>query len=283
VSFVDAAHGWVIETAPCATKPCTSVLRTTDGGAAWKGIPAPKADLTFAWQTAGSPVESIRFANQLDGWAFGQQLWSTHNGGSSWNRVTVGGANTDIQSLETGGGRAYATTIDCNVGSGGNCSRTTQVIEASIGSDSWHTIVTLSTVAGADGYSPAILTVHGDQWWLPLASDLYHGVGTDQPTTLTNPCLAFQHQQQLPGGFGFAPNDNVHLDALCHTSNDDGGSTHVHLRPSVDSGAHWKNAGRVTTMPSDQSGIADNGAGDLLVAAYSGGSEVLRTSNDGTS
>src|SRR5689334_22044197 len=45
LTFVSANEGWLLGTAPCSTKPCTSIVHTTDGGKTWAGIPAPKAEL----------------------------------------------------------------------------------------------------------------------------------------------------------------------------------------------------------------------------------------------
>jgi hypothetical protein len=45
LTFVDVNDGWALGTAPCASAPCTSILRTTDGGLSWAGIPAPRAPL----------------------------------------------------------------------------------------------------------------------------------------------------------------------------------------------------------------------------------------------
>ncbi|HEY2075501.1 MAG TPA: hypothetical protein VGH53_04115, partial [Streptosporangiaceae bacterium] len=49
----------------------------------------------------------LRFANAVDGYAYGSQLWVTHNGGSSWHRVgQVPGYITD---LEASAGKVYAS------------------------------------------------------------------------------------------------------------------------------------------------------------------------------
>ena len=42
VTFISNSEGWVLGTAPCGSPPCTSVLRTRDGGRSWRGIPAPR-------------------------------------------------------------------------------------------------------------------------------------------------------------------------------------------------------------------------------------------------
>jgi photosystem II stability/assembly factor-like uncharacterized protein len=86
LSFVDVNHGWALGTAPCAAPPCTSIVRTTDGGHSWVGIPAPRAPL------AGSPgsISGLRFADRLRGYAFGiGASYRTVDGGASWQRSTL--------------------------------------------------------------------------------------------------------------------------------------------------------------------------------------------------
>ena len=45
MTFVSGSDGWVLGTAPCTHKPRTSIVRTTDGGRSWAGIPAPRFPL----------------------------------------------------------------------------------------------------------------------------------------------------------------------------------------------------------------------------------------------
>src|SRR6185437_2971484 len=46
VTFISAADGWVLGSAPCANPVCTSVVRTTDGGRSWSDVPAPTEKLS---------------------------------------------------------------------------------------------------------------------------------------------------------------------------------------------------------------------------------------------
>jgi photosystem II stability/assembly factor-like uncharacterized protein len=84
---------WLLGTAPCGSHTCTAIVRTTDGGSTFTRVPAPP--------TGG--VGNVRFANSRDGYAFGPQLWFTHNGGRTWTEADLG-----ANELAVAGGYVYA-------------------------------------------------------------------------------------------------------------------------------------------------------------------------------
>jgi hypothetical protein len=91
----------------CATIYCTSVARTQNAGSTWSGLPAP---------LTGSPdgatgVGQIRFLEGINGWAFGPQLWATHDGGERWQQISTGGQR--VIDVETVGERAFAIEATC--------------------------------------------------------------------------------------------------------------------------------------------------------------------------
>jgi photosystem II stability/assembly factor-like uncharacterized protein len=91
LTFVSANEGWLLGTAPCSTKPCTSIVHTTDGGKTWAGIPAPKAELEVNGQNScagsGPCVRGLRFANSTVGYAYGSTaLYLTTDGGKTWKQ-----------------------------------------------------------------------------------------------------------------------------------------------------------------------------------------------------
>jgi hypothetical protein len=65
---------------------------------------------------ANSGVATIRFANLKDGWAYGAELWATHDGGSSWKRVSLPGAvpGSQIMALEAKSGTVHAVVQGAN-------------------------------------------------------------------------------------------------------------------------------------------------------------------------
>ncbi len=109
VTFISDQVGWVLGTAPCASAPCTSVLRTRDGGASWVGVPAPRVALEGGNDSAGS-IRQIRFADARNGFADGNGLWTTHNGGGSWQRqhTVAGVANAVVTDLAATPSGVYA-------------------------------------------------------------------------------------------------------------------------------------------------------------------------------
>jgi hypothetical protein len=115
VTFVSTAVGAVIGQAGtpghCATPYCTSLAGTSDYGSTWYGVSAP---LTGP-PDGSSGVGQVRFLDTDDGWAFGPQLWVTHDGGASWTRERTYGMR--VTDLETVGNRAFALFATCT-GSG---------------------------------------------------------------------------------------------------------------------------------------------------------------------
>ncbi|MGH3375500.1 MAG: WD40/YVTN/BNR-like repeat-containing protein [Actinoallomurus sp.] len=95
---------WVLGTAPCNRPPCTSIVRTEDGGTTFRGMPAPKAPLST--NPAGSnTVSDLRFADTTDGYAFGGSLWTTHDGARTWHQQQLPGT---VLRVEAAHGTAWA-------------------------------------------------------------------------------------------------------------------------------------------------------------------------------
>jgi hypothetical protein len=114
VTFVSAGTGWVIGQAGTpgqCTGPnpyiCTSVAVTFDGGRTWHGGPAPITGVP----DGARGVSQVRALNGIDGWAFGPQLYATHDGGLHWTRIATHGMR--VTDLETVAGRAFAVWARC--------------------------------------------------------------------------------------------------------------------------------------------------------------------------
>ena len=114
VTFVGAATGWVMgQSLPAGqcdqpAAPACIVLRRTDtGGATWRTVHAPPAH----GPNGPTGVSQIRFLTRSDGWAFGPQLWATHNAGRSWTQIATGGLR--VTALEARGRRVFAVWARC--------------------------------------------------------------------------------------------------------------------------------------------------------------------------
>ncbi len=137
---------WLLGIAPCSSPPCTSIVRTTDGGADFVGIPAPRVAYESTPGSGGQTtgISQLRFADVEDGFAYDSSLYATHNGGATWHSVGVGGSVTD---LAIAAGDVYAVVGPAGGGSG-------RLMRSPVGSDDWVVVQSAGAVAGG-------LWVHG--------------------------------------------------------------------------------------------------------------------------
>ena len=177
VTFVGSGTGWVIGQAGtpghCATQFCTSLARTNDAGRTWQGVPAP---VTGA-PDGSAGVGQVRFLNTEDGWAFGPELWATHDGGQTWTKIPTNGQR--VVDLETVGTHAFALFATCT-GTGqlmaGSCTAFT-LEAASSDSNIWEPVGVSTTNLTDNGLaSAATLVLTGTAGYLlSPAGDLYTG------------------------------------------------------------------------------------------------------------
>ncbi len=158
VTFVSATDGWVLGTATCARGQCAAIARTADGGRTWVAVSAPDAPIFPSPSDASPGISELRFADALDGWAFGPDLWSTHDGGTTWLRQTIPGvaAGPNVAALETAGGTVYAVVFD------GGAYR---VASSPVGSDAW-TLAAVRVPVGAGPVPTIQLILQGGAGWL---------------------------------------------------------------------------------------------------------------------
>lgn len=258
VTFISASDGWVLGTTKtCAHAPCTSVLRTTNGGRTWSGIPAPKFKLANFNLAAG--LLRLRFADASDGFAYGSQFWVTHNGGSSWHRVRqVPGYITD---LETSAGVAYlAARHDGKV----------TIYSSPAGRNSWHRVSGLPRISGSAGLGT--ITLHGRSGWVILANRIY---ATSNGTTWSRDSF------RCPAGYGIASlaaESAKKISALC--SGSPGlGSTLKRVFVSSDRGASFTKAGNPPA--GGDGGLLAEPAPRHLFIATSSGATFTYVSTDG--
>ncbi len=178
LTFVSADQGWLLGTAPCASAPCTSIVRTTDGGRTWVGIPAPRAGLASVGQNGcgdGPCVWGLRFANPSVGYAFGpNSLYLTVNSGATWQKQSV-----QADAIEIANGTALRvshTTVGCPPG----C--TYRISSAPVGSTAWHAIATSTALTG----NQVRLLRTGHHAYLEVYQNPAGGSENAHPTLLTS-------------------------------------------------------------------------------------------------
>ena len=180
VTFISTSTGWVLRNAPCTKPPCTSMLRTRDGGATWQGVPAPPVPLP----TGGAPAE-VRFADAANGWvSAGAQLEATHDGGAHWSPVTLPGLRPDgdIEVLATSAGTVDAWVQQSGAPSGPNPSA---LYHAAAGGDSW----SVTTVTAPDGVA-ASFSLSGTTGWLVAGNKPYRTTDGSRWEARASPCPA---------------------------------------------------------------------------------------------
>jgi hypothetical protein len=279
VTFVSPSIAWVIGQAgipgTCANKNpdiCTSIARTDNAGKTWEGEPAP--DTTGPDGPAG--VSAIRYLDGVNGWAFGPELWVTHDAGNSWTRVPTNGYR--VTDLETVGQRAFALWAQCPGEQAGaavasGCTSYT-LMSAAKDSDDWAPVGGLTSGLTDQGNpTSAVLQLTGTVGYL-LAPDgtLYEGAisGGAWQKAGTAPCQPGAAQADgLPSGAFLALPDAQHLAIACYGSSIPGG---FQVSTSSDGGQLW-----TSESANAWSGITGIGTPASL-AATSGGVLILATS-----
>ena len=268
VTFIGTKTGWVIGQAGtpghCATQYCTSVAWTLDAGRTWNGLAAPETGAA----DGATGVSQIRFLNGLNGWAFGPQLYATHDGGHDWAQVGTGGLR--VTDLETVGDRAFALFASCT-GTGpafaADCVSYT-LYSSPAAADNW-TPVGAATSGLAGGAAAMVLT--GTRGYL-LAPDrmLYSGPvkggGAWQPAARI-PCPVGQPLADgQPTGALLAAASGGNLVLVCASSSAPGTQQAKQVYTSANGGMTWQHAGAGPGL-----GLATS------VAATASGTYVLAT------
>jgi hypothetical protein len=272
VTFIGTQTGWVIGQAGtpghCATRYCTSVARTDDAGKTWHGVPAP----VTSQADGATGVSRVRFLNGADGWAFGPQLYATHDGGHTWTQVGTDGLR--VTDLETVDGRAFALFASCT-GTGpafaDDCVSYT-LYSSPASSDKWTRVGTATSGLSGGAASMVLTETRG----YLLASDrmLYSGpvngpVNGRAPwhPVARIPCPVGQPLADgQPTGALLAAANTANLVLACASSSAPGTQQAKQVFTSANGGTTWQDAGAAPGL-----GLATS------VAATPDGTYVLAT------
>jgi hypothetical protein len=267
-TFIGTQTGWVIGQAGtpgnCATQYCTSVARTDDAGKTWSGVPAPVTGPA----DGATGVSQIRFLNGSDGWAFGPQLYATHDGGHTWAQVVTDGLR--VTDLETVGGRAFALFASCT-GTGPAFAATCtsySLYSSPAAADDW-TPVGPATSGLSGGAASMVLTQTRGYLLAPdrmLYSGPVNGSAPWQPVA-SIPCPVGQPLADgQPTGALLAAASTANLVLACASSSAPGTQQAKQVFTSANGGMTWQNAGAAPGL-----GLATS------VAATPDGTYVLAT------
>lgn len=282
VTFVSADQGWAFGGTACgAAAHCAVIVETRDGGRSWTRVAAPAT-------TVGDPavdpvltgVSGLRFADPLDGWAFGPDLWATHDGGTSWHHVTVpGGAGTAVMALEAHAGRVHAAVSA--PGAGGY-----RIATSPVGGDAW-TLAPPTLAYGAGPVPQIQLVLSGNGGWLLEVDRAVIGglrLGPTGWSAWQPPCL------DVNGPAVLAASSAADVVAACDegvwgpapTEPTGGQVVAEHLYRSADGGTTF--ARSATTIPLADVSVLAAATPSLVVAAGSvgdAGRDAVISSRDG--
>jgi hypothetical protein len=272
VTFVSLDQAFVLGTAPCAHKPCTSIVRTLDRGASWRGLPAPVVTLGQPENTTGPAVWGIRFASPSHGFVFGNGLWETTDGGEHWAAATAPAGS--ILSLEVLDGQVLAVAAPCSPSSGSNCAQSASLVRRPLSGGGWQKIRSVA-VRGSVNSSELISTQAGVGALLDGTSVLVTSNGGLSVTEHATPC----DKMGVAETVSVAVTGPTTLALLCTTGNGAMGSMAKSVYVSSDLGATWTK-GSPPSIAGDPWQVSGGTPGKLVVGAYSGAS-WLYYSGDG--
>lgn len=270
VTFVGPFTGVVLGQARCGSRWCTSLAGTTSYGGSWRKVGAPSAGPA----DGGSGVSQVRFLDTKNGWAFGPELWATHDGGAHWTKVRIAsGRVIDLAAVKT---RAFAVVgIGCT-GTGADYAAScasVALLSSPATSDKWRVVP-----GGGSGPEKAgglqLDSTHGyvlegrTLYAGPVTGGKWHLVGNGSPTE--PPCLS--GASGVAGPALIAPSG-----ASLYLACDAGPAAATPARPgpltlylSGDSGRTWRVLGVIGAHGAPTSLAVAPGSGTLVLATSRG-------------
>jgi len=152
---ISPTQWWLLGSTPCGPSLCLAVVTTDDGGRSFRSVGAPGGSF-LPTRPDDAVADQVRFADADDGWAFGPELYATHDGGRTWNRISLPGT---VLSLEPGLGKVYAVVDDVCHAASCPSNPTPAIWTTSPSSDEWAVDPAGTAVSGG-------LAVHGRSVWV---------------------------------------------------------------------------------------------------------------------
>jgi hypothetical protein len=289
VTFVGVDTGWVmshqlpVSQCDLPTAPaCISLRRTDTSGSAWHAVHAPPAH----GPSGAAGVSQIRFLTRSDGWAFGPQLWATHNAGRTWTLIPTGGRR--VTALEARGQRVFSVWARCTGTGPGFASRCSDfaVYSSRAGSDSWAPVPGASQGSGPapTGETAASLLLTGTTGYLlspqgfllsgPLTGAAWQQVTGTAGPALT-PCRPGPAQPDGQPSGALLASVPARLALLC-TGPSAGGRPARTIYTSGNGGRTWQPAGQAPAAGTATS-LSGSPSGALVLATSLG----IEVSTDG--
>jgi photosystem II stability/assembly factor-like uncharacterized protein len=253
-------------------------LKTSDGGSDWTDVTAPPFTVSPA---SGSFISaSIDFATPDDGWAYdsnesqvggetGDQLFATHNGGSSWVPITLGNLDQfgmEVEALAADQGHVWAilfSTANDDFG----------IVGSPVNEDDW-TTAPLTLPLSAGPVSAFQIVLQDDSGWIVdndrgtvAGASLQNG----EWTIWTPPC-----QDRAYGDAELAGISTYDLVAFCPPNLVVSTPPPAALFTSTNGGESFQEV--EATLPSSVSGLAASPSGALFCYDEQG---IAGSFNDG--
>jgi hypothetical protein len=266
VTFISSQTTFVLGTAPCAHRPCTVILRSTDRGGVWQGLPAPVERVSAPY---GHGLWGLRFADAQRGYAYGDGLWATADGGAGWHRAPAPARyvadlapvrDSELVALAQGCGQASS-----------RCADRLSLYHRPIAGGRWRRVAT----GGRSAFDESI-AVHGSVVWALAGTRLWVSVdGGRSFHADAQPCPS--HGSSLPEPAAIS-DDGTNTYLLC-TGQGFTGHTVKYLYRTAGTGSAWKLIGRPPVA--GDGGTLAAGSGSALVLATASAASWLDRSVDG--
>ena len=266
VTFIGPYHGAVLgQIGPPCRGVCTALAGTSNYGQSWYSFSAPDAGAA----SGATGVSQVRFLNTLDGWAYGPDLYATHDGGKTWHKISLPGFGRVID-LATAGGEAYAVLGNCSgTGAAYSTGCTSFALFATpAGQDGWAPV---TGVSGGGSEVPGGLQLTGARGFLIASGSLYTGPTAggawhrvQVAAAGAPPCLsgrAAGSSLLAPGASG-----GGRLYLACAAAG--GGPLTLYI--SADSGQTWASRGAIAVAGQATSLALAPGGGPLVLATSQG-------------